>query len=109
MQIRASSIKYSKEYRAKQRQTEVSLERDILTIEQKLEGSNLSEDDRDKTFTELASLKEGLKLLISYKTQGSIIRSKTRWYNEGEKKYQIFLRARKTTLQQQDYTKLKNR
>ena len=85
MQIRASSIKYSKEYRAKQRQTEVSQERDILTIEQKLEGSDLSDDDRDKTFTELALIKERLELLISYKTQGSIIRSKTRWYNEGEK------------------------
>ena len=81
----------SKEYRAKQRQTEVSLERDILTIEQKLEGSDLSDDDRVKTFTELALLKERLELLISYKSQGSIIRSKTRWYNEGEKNTKYFL------------------
>ena len=109
MLIRASSIKYAKEYRAKQRRIEISLEKDISTIEQKLEGNDLSDEERGEFLTELTLRKKSLELLISYKTQGSIIRSKTRWYNEGEKKYQIFLRARKKTLQQQDYTKLKNR
>ena len=85
MQIRASSIKYAKEYRAKQRRTEMSLEKDISTIEQKLEGNDLSDEERGEFLTELTLRKKSLELLISYKTQGSIIRSKTRWYNEGEK------------------------
>ena len=91
MQIRASSIKYAKEYRAKQRRTEISLEKDISTIEQKLEGNDLSDEERGEFLTELTLRKKSLELLISYKTQGSIIRSKTRWYNEGEKNTKYFL------------------
>ena len=54
MRIRASSINYAKEYRAKQRRTEISLEEDISTIEQKLEGNDLSDDERAEILTELA-------------------------------------------------------
>ena len=33
--------------------------------------------------------------MIEHKTQGSIIRSKTRWYNEGEKNTKYFLNLEK--------------
>ena len=52
MQIRASSIKYAKEYKAKQRQSETTLETDISLLEQKLEGNNLSDAEKnDKTLS----------------------------------------------------------
>ena len=75
MQIRASSIKY-----AKQKRTEKTLETDILMLERKLEN-NISEFEKREIRTELEVKKQSLKQWINYKTQGSIIRSRTRWYN----------------------------
>ena len=43
MQIRASSIKYAKQLKAKQKRTEKTLETDILIVECKLEN-NISEN-----------------------------------------------------------------
>ena len=36
--------------------------------------------------------------IIEYRTKGAILRSKTQWYNEGEKNKNFF-KSRKTTLQ----------
>lgn len=41
-------------------------------------------------WTELEAKKEQLESLIEYKTKGAIIRSKSRWYNEGEKNTKYF-------------------
>ena len=50
------------------------------------EQKKLSNDDEKcEIRTKLEIKKQSLEQVISYKTQGSIIRSKTRWYNEGEK------------------------
>ena len=45
MQIRASSIKYAKTYKVKQRQ--------ISLLEEKLDGNNLSDDEMNEVRTEL--------------------------------------------------------
>ena len=84
MQIRASSIKYAKQQKAKQKRTEKTLETEILILERKLEN-NISETEKRDIRTELEVKKQSLEQWINYKTQGSIIRSRTRWYNEGEK------------------------
>ena len=84
MQIRASSIKYAKQQKAKQKRTEKTLETEILIPERKLEN-NISETEKRDIRTELEIKKQSLEQWINYKTQGSIIRSRTRWYNEGEK------------------------
>ena len=51
MQIRASSIKYAKIYKAKQSQT--TLESEISLLEEKLDGNNLSDDEMNEVRTEL--------------------------------------------------------
>ena len=89
MQIRANSIKYAKQQKAKQKQTEKTLETEILKLELKLED-NISDDEKCETRTKLEVKKQNLEQVISYKTQGSIIRSRTRWYNEGEKNTKYF-------------------
>ena len=45
MQIRASSIKYAKQQKAKQKRTEKTLETEILMLERKLEN-NISEFEK---------------------------------------------------------------
>ena len=70
--------------KAKKKQTEKTLETEILKLELELED-NISDDEKCEIRTKLEIKKQNLEQVISYKTQGSIIRSRTRWYNEGEK------------------------
>lgn len=51
-------------------------------------------------WTELEAKKEQLESLIEYKTKGAIIRSKSRWYNEGEKNTKYFLHLEKRNCKQ---------
>ena len=100
MQIkRASSIKYAKQQKAKQKRTEKTLETEILILKRKLEN-NISETEKRDIRTELEIKKQSLEQWINYKTQGWIIRSRTRWYNEGEKnsKYIFELEKRQQLL-----------
>ena len=89
MQIRASLIKYAKQLKAKQKRTEKTLETEILMLERKLEN-NISEIEKREIRMELEIKKQSPEQWINYKTQGSIIRSRTRWYNEGEKNTKYF-------------------
>ena len=94
MQIRASSIKYAKQQKAKQKRTEKTLETEILMLERKLED-NISETEKREIRTKLEIKKQSLDQWITYKTQGSIIRSRIRWYNEGEKNSKYFFELKK--------------
>ena len=60
MQIRASSIKYAKQQKAKQKRTEKTLETEILMLERKLEN-NISEFERREIRTELEIKKQSLE------------------------------------------------
>ena len=97
MQIRANSIKYAKQQKAKQKQTEKTLETEILKLELKLED-NISDVEKCEIRTKLEIKKQSLEQVISYKTQGSIIRYRTRWYNEGEKNTKYFFGLEKKAL-----------
>jgi len=61
-----------------------------LKLELKLED-NISDDEKCEIRTKLEIKKQSLEQVISYKTQGSIIRCSTPWYNEGEKIQSISL------------------
>ena len=52
--------------------------RDVM----KMQG-DISDDEKCEIRTKLEIKKQSLEQMIRYKTQGSIIRSRTRWYNEG--------------------------
>ena len=92
---RAISIRYAKQLKAKQKRTEKTLETEILMLERKLEN-NLSEFEKSEIRTKLEIKKQSLKQWINYKTQGSIIRSRTRWYNEGERNTKYFFDLEKS-------------
>ena len=49
----------------------------------------------NETTEELEKLKQKLEEIIEYKTKGSIIRSKTRRFNQGEKNTKYFLNLEK--------------
>ena len=53
------------------------------------------QDPSAEKLSRLEILKTVYDLLYQYITQGAILRSRARWYQEGEKMQQIFLKSRK--------------
>ena len=90
MQIRATSIKNAKEKKSCLKQKENFLEKEILALKRKLEENNPSEPHKEILQTELRIKNQQLEEIIGYKTQGAILRSKVKWYNEGERNTKYF-------------------
>ena len=56
-----------------------------LGLENELDKRNVSDKVKENTRTELRITKQQIEEIIAYKTQVAILRSKVKWYNEGEK------------------------
>ena len=97
MQIRSSSLYYAKIKKAKMKSQETSLEADILFLQKRLEENNLSETDKTDILNELDVKTLQKEEISKHKTRGTIIRSKSRWYNEGEKNTKYFSKFGKKT------------
>ena len=96
MLIRSSSLKYAKEKKAKMKSKETNLGCDILSLQKKLEENHsFSETDKTDTLNELEVKTLQLEKICQYQTRGTIIRSKARWHNEGEKNTKYFLSLEK--------------
>ncbi|KAL9964015.1 hypothetical protein ACROYT_G027586 [Oculina patagonica] len=89
LQIRDTSIKYSKAKIRKMKNKEADIESEIAALERRLESS--TNNDKEALSEQLRVKKIELENIIEYKTKGAIIRSKARWYNEGEKNNKYFL------------------
>ena len=87
MKIRESSIRYAKQKKNKLKTKEFEIESNILLLEKELEEKDLTNQQKRKILEDLNNYKHELQLIIQHKTKGAIIRSKARWYNEGEKKF----------------------
>ena len=72
---------------------------EIKDIETKLQ--NLQDDmqkpnaDFDTIIENVEVLKHDLKMILNEKTQGAIVRSRTKWYEEGEKNSNYFINLEK--------------
>ena len=98
LKIRECSLKYASIKKAKRKNTEAELEADISHHERKLERNDLSNEERETIINELTSKKQAFEEINRHKTKGCIIRSRTRWYNKGEKNSKYFLNLEKKTL-----------
>ena len=83
LQIRDTSIKYLKAKTKKMKYKEADVEREIATLEREFES--FSNNDKEALAEQIRLKKVELENIIEYKTKKAIIRSKARWYNEGEK------------------------
>ena len=72
VEIRANSTK------GKTKQSKRTLKAEILTLEHNFENSS-SEVEKNEIRKNLEIKKQSLEQLITYKTHGSFIRSRTRW------------------------------
>ena len=62
-----------------------TLEKDISAIKKELDQQHLSESDKDSLHVVLKLKRQEMEEIILYKTAGAILRSKIKWYNEGER------------------------
>ena len=95
MQIPSSSLKYAREKKAKMKSKENTLESDISSLRKKLEEENPSDAVKSEIYKELDIKTLQLEKIAQYQTRGAILRSKARWYNEGEKNTKYFLNIQK--------------
>ena len=89
LQIRDTSIKYLKAKIKKMKTKEADIGNDISALERQLESC--INNNKEALAEQLRVKKRELENIIEYKTKGAIIRSKARWYNEGEKNNKYFL------------------
>ena len=74
---------------------ELKLESEIVSLQKELEENNISENEKVQIYSEIdvKILQRGE--ISKYKTRGAILRSKSRWHNEGEKNTKYFLNLEK--------------
>lgn len=88
--IRQESISYSK-LKAKERRSKMAV------LESKLNDCQImcDQDPSPENMNMFEVLKTEFELQNDYITQGAIIRTRATWYEQGEKKQQIFFKFRK--------------
>ena len=72
-----------------------TLESDISSLRKKLKEENPSDSVKSEIYKELDIKTLQLEKIAQYQTRGAILRSKARWYNEGEKNTKYFLNMQK--------------
>jgi len=90
LKIREQSIKYATAKKAKMSRREEELEEEINSLQNYIESNQINPNDKTKTFGILEARKSELEKITEYRTKGSILRSRCRWYNEGEKTRNTF-------------------
>ena len=83
--MRQISIKYSKEKAAERKSKRISLENSVKQLEIKI-----STNSNEELLEQYNKAKNELEALYDYITEGIILRSKTDWYEHGEKSSNIF-------------------
>lgn len=107
MKIRANSIIYAKRQKSRFKQNEAILEQEISALEKRSEENSLSDEDKQPILAELRTKRQQMEQMIHYKTQGAILRCKTRWYNDGERNTSYFLNLEKRHFNKKSIRNLK--
>ena len=103
MKVREESLKYGTSKKKKLTKTEEDIEQAIKCLSEFIGN----ETQRQKVWSELETKKREMQAIIEYRTKGTILRSKSQWYNEGEKNTKYFLNLEKRHCNQGITTQLK--
>ena len=107
MKVRESSIKFGASKTRKLTNEQEEIEQSIANFERCLTNSYADNGQKQQLWSELKSTKHRLETIIEYQTKGVILRSKSRWYNEGEKNTKYFLNLEKRHCKQGTIAQLK--
>ena len=100
--IRAHAIQYSKRKAMERKEKEMNLQKEFAKAKQLFDS-----DPNTNNANAFNSVKEKLELLYEEKLQGIIIRSRTRWWEHGEKSTKYFLNLEKRNHVKKHVRKLK--
>ena len=104
LKIRDASMKYSKVKMKGMKNEEANIESALAALEWQLEPGVTNKDALEE---QISGKKNKLENIIQYKTKGAIIRSKARWYNEGEKNTKYFLNLENRNCKRKTITQIK--
>ena len=91
MKVREESIKFGAHKKKKIAEKQEEIEQSIAFLEKNLAKVSTDDAVKQKMWSELETKKRELETIIEHQTKGAILRSKSRWYNEGEKIQNTFL------------------
>ena len=98
LKVREKSLRYSKNKTKQAKQREVYVEQTIARLQEEL-GNKTTEDTLSSHLEERLNYSRlELEKIVEFRTKGAILRSKSMWYNEGEKKHQILSKSGKATI-----------
>ena len=107
LKVQEKSISYAAYENVATKKHEEMLEREIALLEKRLDNVNNSNSSYHIVAEIIFTLKKELENIIEYRTKGAIIRSKSQWYNEGEKNSRYFLNLEKRHCKQGTISQLK--
>ena len=88
-----------------QKTRQMLLEDEIALLEKESETPN--DPKKEDVLSRLNNTKSELEEIIEYRTMGSIVRSKAKWYNDGEKNTKYFLQLEKRHYKRKNISTLK--
>ena len=88
IKVRETSIEFGGINKRKMFQKQGDIEKRIKILEE--QTANIDATDCQNVWSELEKKRRELETIIEYQTKGAILRSKSRWYNEGEKTLNTF-------------------
>ena len=103
MEMRGFSVKYAKSKAKRRKNDEVTLQNKINELQLKLE----SQPNNSQHLNDLYAAKLRLQKIMHFKTKGAILRSKVRWYDEGERNTRYFFNLENRCQSKKNIDKLK--
>ena len=85
MKVREASIYMEQLRREIWEEKQEEIEISITTLEEQLTHSDVNGKQKKQIWCDIEGKNPELETIIEYQTKGAILRSKSRWYNEGEK------------------------
>ena len=90
MKVREKSLKYGVTKKREISRKEEEIEISIATLEKCLAEEYVNDYQKQKVWSDLEAKKREVETIIEHRTKGAIVRSKSQWYNEGEKNTKYF-------------------
>ena len=91
MKIRSSSLCYARQQKNKMSSKEKYSEEKITHLEKRLDEANVTATEKQKITEEISIINLQRDEISECKPKDAIIRSRARWYNDGEKNTKYFL------------------
>ena len=107
LKVREKSISYAAYKKVTTTKREEMLEREITMLEKHLDNLSNSNLSYHIAAERIFTLKKEIESIFEHRTKGAIIRSKSQWYNEGEKNSAYFLNLEKRQCKQGTISQLK--